>query len=148
MKKINIRKVIYKIKHDYINLNNAVILVALIIASNWVWGALQMMQRNFTLQKELDDKSRQLIVAQLDVENAKLQQRYYHTNEYKELSVRQRLGLVEPGERLLVLPPNSETVKKADETYLINKTVTVAKKSNFNQWVDFLSGKNSRNISK
>jgi len=148
MKKINIRKVIYKIRHDYINLNNAVILVAMVIAANWVWGALQMMQRNFTLQKELDDKSRQLIVAQLDVENAKLQQRYYQTDEYKELAVRQRLGLGTPGEKLLVLPPNSETVKKADKLYQTKKTVTVVKTSNFNQWVDFLSGENSQNISK
>jgi len=148
MKKINIRKLIYKIRHDYINLNNAVILVALLIAANWVWGALQMMQRNFSLQKELDDKSRQLVVAQLDFENAKLQQRYYQTDEYKELAVRERLGLVAPGEKLLVLPPNSQSVKNADQAYQTKKAVKVTEASNFNQWVNFLSGKNSQGISK
>src|SRR5665647_2959422 len=94
MKKINIRRTSYRIKKDFFTLNNAVILVAFVIASSWIWGSLQMMQRNFTLQKELDDKSRQLIVAQLDTDNAKLEQRYYLTDEYKELAVRQRLGLV------------------------------------------------------
>jgi hypothetical protein len=148
MKKINIRRLIYRIKKDYINLNNAVILIALVIAANWAWGALQMMQRNFALQKEMDDKSRQLMVAQLDLENAKLQQRYYQTDEYKELAVRERLGLVAPGEKLLVLPANSQTVKDADRKYQEKKVVKVTQPSNFNQWTDFLSGKNSRNIGK
>ena len=115
MKKINIRRIYYRVKKDYFTLNNAVIAVAFIIAANWVWGSLGVMQKNFTLQKELDDKSRQLIVAQLDTDNAKLEQRYYQTDEYKELAVRQRLGLVTPGESVLILPPNSEAVKNADE---------------------------------
>ena len=115
MKKINIRRFIYLLKHDYLTVNTAVIAFGLIIASAWIWGSLQMMQRNYTLQKQLDDKQRQLIVAQLDTENAKLEQRYYKTDEYKELAVRERLGLVLPGESVLILPPNSEAVKQASD---------------------------------
>jgi len=106
------------------------------------------MQKNFTLQKELDDKSRQLIVAQLDTDNAKLEQRYYQTDEYKELAVRQRLGLVTPGESVLILPPNSEAVKNADETASTKVSIVSAKISNFEQWANFLFGSNNRNISK
>jgi hypothetical protein len=107
-----------------------------------------MMQRNFSLQKELDDKSRQLIVAQLDTDNAKLEQRYYKTDEYKELAVRQRLGLVVPGERLLILPPNSETAKNIDKDVQTKTIVKVVKTSNFNQWMNFLFGGNNKRISK
>lgn len=148
MKKINIRRIFYRLKNDYFTLNNAVILIAFIIAANWIWGSLGMMQRNFTLQKELDDKSRQLIVAQLDTENAKLEQRYYKTDEYKELAVRQRLGLVTPGESLLVLPPNSEAVKNADKVDSSKPSVTIVEISNFGQWMNFLFGNNNKNISK
>ena len=148
MKKINIRRIYFKLKKDFFNLNNAVIFVAFIIASSWIWGSLTMMQRNFTLQKELDDKSRQLVVAQLDTENAKLEQRYYQTDEYKELAVRQRLGLVTPGERLLVLPLNSQAVIDSDKAAATKPSATVAKVSNFNQWVDFLLGNNSKRLSK
>jgi len=148
MKKINIRRIYYRVKKDYFTLNNAVIAVAFIIAANWVWGSLGVMQKNFTLQKELDDKSRQLIVAQLDTDNAKLEQRYYQTDEYKELAVRQRLGLVTPGESVLILPPNSEAVKNADETASTKVSIVSAKISNFEQWANFLFGSNNRNISK
>ena len=148
MKKINIRRIYYRVKKDYFTLNNAVIAVAFIIAANWVWGSLGVMQKNFTLQKELDDKSRQLIVAQLDTDNAKLEQRYYQTDEYKELAVRQRLGLVTPGESVLILPPNSEAVKNADEATSTKVSIASAKISNFEQWANFLFGSNNRNISK
>jgi hypothetical protein len=125
-----------------------VIFIALVIAANWVWGSLTMMQRNFTLQKELDDKSRQLIVAQLDTDNAKLEQRYYQTDEYKELAVRQQLGLVTPGESVLILPPNSAAVKAADKTVSTSASVKTAPISNFSQWMNFLFGTNNKNISK
>jgi cell division protein FtsB len=148
MKKINIRRLYYRFKNDYLTLNNVVIFIAFVIASNWVWGSLQMMQRNFTLQKDLDDKSRQLIVAQLDTENAKLEQRYYKTDEYKELAVRQQLGLVTPGESVIILPPNSPTVKAADKSAKTNTTIKVVPISNFAQWMNFLFGTNNKNISK
>lgn len=148
MKKINIRRLYYRFKNDYLTLNNVVIFIAFVIASNWVWGSLTMMQRNFTLQKELDDKSRQLIVAQLDTENAKLEQRYYQTDEYKELAVRQQLGLVTPGESVLILPSNSASVKVADKAVSAVATAKVVPISNFSQWVNFLFGTNNKNISK
>ena len=115
MKKVNIRRIYYLFRHKYLTLNNGVILIAFMIASGWVWGSLDVMQRNYNLQKELDDKQRQLIVAQLDTENEKLKKRYYQTDEYKELAVRERLGLGLPGESVLILPPNSEAAKNADK---------------------------------
>jgi len=147
MKKINIRRIFYRIKNEYMTLNNAVILVAFVIAANWVWGSLGVMQKNFTLQKELDDKSRQLIVAQLDNGNAQLEQRYYKTDEYKELAVRERLGLVTPGESVLILPSNSQAVIDADKAAQTTTTPQLPPTSNFKQWMNFLLGSNSKNIS-
>lgn len=146
MKKINIRRLYYQISHKYFTLNNAVIAVGLIIAAGWVWGSLDVMQRNYRLQKELDDKSRQLIVAQLDVATAQLQQRYYKTIEYQELAVRQRLNLVAPGESVLILPANSDEAKSADNSSV--PIVADAPTSNFSQWMNFLLGGNSKSISK
>jgi len=148
MKKINIRRIIYHIRHNYLTLNNGVILIAIIIAIGWVYGSLEVMQKNYKLQKTLDDKSRQLIVAQLDTASAQLEQRYYKTDEYKELAVRSRLGLVTPGESVVILPPNSETVKSMDKPtnsdQLQDESVEL---SNFSQWMNFLFGGNSKSIS-
>lgn len=148
MKKINIRRIYYRFSHEYFTLNNAVITVAFIIAANWVWGSLGAMQRNFSLQKELDDKSHQLIVAQLDTANAKLAQRYYRTDEYKELAVRERLGLVAPGERVLVLLPNSDAVLTADRAVVTTAKAKTVPISNFGQWMNFLFGGNIKKLSK
>ena len=140
MKKINIRRIYYRLRTKYFTLNNAVILVAFMIAAGWVWGSLGVMQRNYTLQKELDDKNRQLILAQLDTDRAKLQQRYFQTNEYQELAVRERLGLVTPGESVLILPANSQVAINADKANPIAPSAPLAPVSNFQQWMNFLLG--------
>lgn len=149
MKKINIRRAYYIIRHKYLTLNNIVIVIAFMIASGWIWGSLDVMQRNYRLQKELDDKSKQLIIAQLNTANAKLEQRYYKTAEYQSLAVRQRLGLGSPGESVLILPPNSEKAKQFDLNSKFKGADSKATKiSNFEQWMNFLFGGNSSSLSK
>ena len=141
MKKINIRKIYYHFVHDFLTVNNAVIVFALIIASSWVWGSLQMMQRNYSLQRELDDKKRQLMIAQLDTENAKLEQRYYKTKEYQELAVREKLGLVAPGESVLILTGDANYKEVASEdAKTTQKKQDIESWSNFRQWMNFLFG--------
>lgn len=147
MQKINIRKIIYTIRHKYLTFNNLVILTAFLIAAGWVWGSLQVMQRNYLLQKEIDYKKRELQLAELQKRSIELQNRYYETDEYKELAARESLGLVMPGERVLVLPENSDEAKEADETS--NSVVVVPQDttSNLEQWLNFLFGGYSKSIS-
>ncbi|MFZ3009525.1 MAG: hypothetical protein WA030_00705 [Candidatus Microsaccharimonas sp.] len=145
MRKINIRKLIYAARHKYLTLNNVVILVAFLIAASWVWGSLGMMQRNYALQKEVDYKKRQLELTQLQRDNLELQKKYYQTAEYQELAVRESLGLVRPGEKVLILPENSQAVKDADKPKTVAVT-TAAQTSNLEQWVNFLFGGYSKSI--
>jgi len=148
MKKIKIHRIWYLLRHKLFTLNNGVIAIAFMIAAGWVWGSLGVMQRNYDLQKELDNKSRQLIVAQLDTDNAKLERRYYQTSEYKELAVRERLGLGSPGEGVLMLPENSQAAKDADKSFSVTTQVQVVTISNFGQWMNFLFGGNNKSLSK
>jgi len=146
MAKINIRKLTYTLKHKYLTLNNVVIVVAFLIAASWVWGSLGMMQRNYSLQKEVDYKKRQLELVELQRDNLEFQKKYFQTAEYQELSIRDSLGLVRPGEKMLILPENTQTAKDADK---VTTTVTVAQvqTSNIEQWINFLFGGNSKSIS-
>ena len=145
MSKINTRKIIYTIRHRYLTLNNAVIVVAFIIAASWVWGSLGVMQRNYNLQKEVDYKKRQLELTELQKTSLELQQRYYQTSEYQELAAREALGLVQPGESVLILPENSQAAKSADIA-TVTSTQVVDQTSNLEQWVNFLFGGYSRSI--
>lgn len=146
MKKINIRRIYYHIRHNYFTLNNLVIAIAFLIAAGWIWGSLGVMQRNYDLQKDLDYKKRQLQLADLQTSSLELESRYYKTREYQELAVRQDLGLVLPGEAVLVLPPNTQAAKDAD-TVTQSVSVTPTQISNFGQWMNFLFGANSKNAS-
>lgn len=145
MPHINIRKIIYTIRHKYLTFNNVVIAAAFLIAASWVWGSLEVMQRNYTLQKEVDIKQRQLQLTKLQRDSLELQKKYYQTDEYKELAVRDALGLVRPGEKLLILPDNSAEAKAADAP--IQQVIVRPKYSpNLQQWLNFLFGGNSKSL--
>jgi len=141
MKNINIRKTYYHLKHRYLTMNNVVIGIALVIGASWAWGSIGMMQRNYTLQKEVDSKKQQQQLAALEVQNLQFEQNYYQSSEYQDLAMRQRLGLVDPGEKALVLPPNSKAAKSADASPQQTETAAGTKpESNFQQWANFLFG--------
>jgi len=120
-------------------LNNAVLLVALLIASTWVWSTMQAIQHNFTLQQQVDTLAQQIAVDELQNKTLQLQKAYYNSDQYVELSARERLGLAAPGEKLLVLPPN--TVKPQAQTVAVDPAQLEPERSNFAQWMYFLFGK-------
>lgn len=144
MKKINIRKLYYHVRHRYFTMNNVVVGIALVIGMGWAWASVQAMQRNYALQKEVDNKERQQKLIELENDSLSYQQNYYRSAEYQELAVRERLGFADPGEKVLILPPNSDAAKKADEK-ASGKAAAVPvtePTSNFQQWMNFLFGAN------
>ncbi len=146
MQKLNIKKYAYLLRRDYLTFNNLVILVAFLIAASWVWGSLQVMQRNYGLQRAVDQKTRELAIAQLQRDSLELQKRFFQTNEYKELAARETLGLVMPGENLLILPANSAAAS-AEEAKPAEATVIETPASNLEQWINFLFGGYSKGMS-
>lgn len=140
MKKINTRRIYYLIRHKYLNVNNAVVVLALVVGFGWVMGSIGVMQRNYDLQKEVNYKKRELQFAELETARLQLENRYYKTDEYQELAVRKNLGLVMPGERVLILPANSPAVKAADKAASTTIEVQKEERSNYQQWMDFLFG--------
>lgn len=148
MKNRNIQKLYYHLRRNYFNMNNSVLIIALFVAASWTWGSMQAMQRNYGLQKDIDNKQRQVQLLKLQNDTLKYQQNYYHSDEYKELAVRERLGLVFPGEKVLILPPNSTEAKAADEAYTKKSVASAVQSSNIEQWVNFLFGGAYHNLNK
>ena len=138
---------------NYANFNGLVLILAVVIAISWVLGTLSTIQTNFTAQRALDEKKQQLQLTELEVETLKYQQNYYRSDEYKELEVRSKLGLAAAGEKELILPENSEKVQSLDKadsnqvyatTQLTQNDTSPQTVSNFQQWIDFLSGKTAQ----
>ena len=138
---LHMRRLIYHIKHRYFTLNGIVIMIAAVIALGWAWGSVSVMQRNYTLQRNLDAKQRSLTLLELEVDTLEYEKHYYASAEYQELSAREHLGLASRGEKVLLLPPNSEAAKSFGEDTTVNAP-RVTRPSNFEQWIDFLTGNN------
>ncbi|HSW80856.1 MAG TPA: hypothetical protein VLG40_00525 [Candidatus Saccharimonas sp.] len=137
---MNVKRVRQKIK-DQLTLNNGVLLVALLIGSSWVWSTVDAIQRNFTLQQQVDAAAQQIAVQQLENKSQQLENKYYQSNEYQELSARARLNKALPGEHLLILPPN--TVQPVAQQQAQTQDAPITSRSDFAQWVYFLFGKKS-----
>jgi cell division protein FtsL len=145
MQNIHIRRLFYHIRHRYMTMNNLVVLIAAAIAISWAWASIGVVQRNYALQGEVDDKRRQQKLLELETENLAFEQRYYKSSEYQALEARTRLGLADKGEKVLVLPPNSEAATTYDTTKdaTVDQTQPDAEPpSELQQWVNFLFGGN------
>jgi cell division protein FtsB len=134
------RHIVRKLK-EHATLNNGVLAVALLIGSSWAWSTVEAIQRNFKLQQQVDALGQQIAVQELENKSQSLQNKYYQSPEYIELSAREGLNKVLPGESVIILPPN--TVRPASEVDIPTSDVPVTSRSNFAQWMYFLFGKKS-----
>ena len=151
MQNRQLKRIIYHIQHRYMTMNNAVVAIAAIIVVSWAWASVGVIQKNYALQREVDDKRRQQQLIELQTQNLAYEQQYYKSDEYQALEVKKRLGLAEPGEKVLVLPPNTPAAKALDEPQktasTAAQTTTVASEpSNAQQWANFLFGGNERGL--
>jgi cell division protein FtsB len=92
------------------------------------------LKRNYDLDKQI--AAMQLQIAQLQDQRQQLafQLQYYQTGSYQEREAKSKLGLVVPGENEIILPsptPTAQVKTQAQKTH----------KSNFQLWLDFLSGR-------
>ncbi len=147
MEKTNILKKLNGLKERLVTVNNGVLIIGILIAINWTWSSLATLGRIYTLQKRLDIKQRQQKVVEIEIANLTFQKKYLQSDEYKELAARKYLGLAEPGEKVLILPPALSS-QGVDKSTTIQKTEKIEELDNFTQWVNFLLGKNRRNLQK
>lgn len=99
------------------------------------------MQKNYELRHRVDGLERQAQLVELEMRMLEYEQRYLSSEEYQKLAVRERLGYGDPGEKVLLLPPNSEQAKNMNTTI---QAAVVQQPSNIRQWTNFLFGGNVR----
>ena len=134
---LKFKRLLYRVRHDYLTLNNVVVGVALCIALSWAWGSISAMQRNYELQQMVDRKRQQVELETLRVTLLEYESKYYESAEYLDLAVRQRLGLGSPGERQIIVGSTDDTTPEAFTARTISEP---QKESNFQQWMNFLFG--------
>ena len=135
--KTNLRRLYFRLKHDYFSFDNVIFFVAIAACVFWTYSSLSATSRNWELSQKLTTRKRELALLELEVETMELENAYYRSAEYQELSARAKQNKMLEGEHLVYLPENSEAaINKYSET---TKEETPDKKpSNFSQWMSFL----------
>lgn len=134
--KTKIRQINYKLRHDFLTIENVVLVVAIALCLVWTYQSIVAMSRNWELSERLTAEKKALELLSVEVEAAELENEYYKTEEYQELMARKYLDKQLPGEQMVVMPENTEAAKnKYKQVAAENKEKTY---SNFEKWMMYL----------
>jgi cell division protein FtsB len=130
---------------DYIlslrDVRNVGLLVFTVIVLLISWSGVKSIQTNYGLQKQISRLNQENQVKKLQNTNLALQNRYYGSAQYLEVSARQNLGLASPGETELLVPDTvalQHTVAPPSEkTASAEVPQQAAWQRNFQAWMDF-----------
>lgn len=132
-----IRKIKYSLKHDFFSIENVVLLLAIILCFYWTMQSINAMSRNWDLSERLSTEKKQLELLSVEVEASELENQYFQTKEYQEILSRKHLDKMLPGEKMVVMPDNTENAKAKHQknTDSVNDKEN---RSNFEKWMAFL----------
>jgi cell division protein FtsB len=124
--------------NDVMFVGQAIFVIIVLLIS---WSGVKSIQANYDLQKQIAGLKEQNSLQNLQNENLKLQNGYYKTNQYLELSARQNFGLADPNEKELVVPQQvalAHTVSlPSDKTTSSTNSKSSNSQSNLESWVNF-----------
>jgi cell division protein FtsB len=105
------------------------------------WSGIQSIQANYNLQKQITELNQQNDLMTMSNENLRLQNDYFKSNQYLELSARRNFGLAAPGEKVIVVPKSVALSAVSDIKIQDNNATSLAKKTvmqnNAKSWLDF-----------
>ena len=135
--KTKLRRLNYKMRHDFLTVENVVLVLALLLCLMWTYQSIAAMSRNWELTERLATERKSLELLGVEVEAAELENEYYKTTEYQELLARKYLDKKMPGENMVIMPENTE---KAKSKYEVEVTEEKKEKeySNFEKWMLYL----------
>lgn len=131
-----------------VDVRNIALYIFGIIVLAIAWSGARTVQNNYQLQKQISALQQQNAVLHLQNNNTYLQNQFYDTEVYQELSARQNLGLAAPGEQVLLIP-KSVAMKYVDPALADNRDNSAVTPidnrpgytKNIEAWRDFLLGR-------
>ncbi|MGB4967407.1 MAG: septum formation initiator family protein [Candidatus Saccharimonadales bacterium] len=128
---------------DVRNMGQLVFLTMIVLIS---WSGVKAIQANYELQKQVSDIAQQNEVQKLENSNLELQNEYYKSSQYLEVTARQNFGLAKPGETVLLVPKDVALANTVDVGDTSKDDTAAAKRAfwqeNFQAWVDYFLHRN------
>jgi cell division protein FtsB len=112
------------------------------------WSGVKVIETNYQLQKQISALQQQSDIASLKNDNQKLQNEYYNTSQYLELSARENFGLGAAGEKELIVPVKVALAHTVDPPVVTTPAVITSKpfyQRNLQSWVDFFTRSSANN---
>jgi cell division protein FtsB len=129
------------------DVRNVGLLVFTVIVLLISWSGVKSIQTNYGLQKQASQLQQENQIQTLENDDLALQNEYYNTNQYLEVTARANLGLGTSGETELIVPQSvalAHTVKEPNGSPVAS---VVPKQSawdrNFEAWMDFFLHRNA-----
>jgi len=113
-----------------LNLIGGLVIVYLVIV------LASTVKRNYDLGKQVDTLKVQIAQLQIQKDQLAYNIQYYGTDSFRDREARSKLGLQLPGENVVIIPHTSPAPTPAS-----GSSKPAAKRSNLQQWFDFLSGR-------
>ena len=109
------------------------------------WSGAKAIQSNYNLQQQQAELKQQNQLSELQNSTISLQNEYYNSNQYLELSARQNFGLASPGEKELLIPQNVALTytQPVPQTQEASQTKNEGNQSNYEAWINFFFRRNT-----
>jgi cell division protein FtsB len=105
------------------------------------WSGIKTIQTNYSLQKQISGLKQQNDVQKLKNNNLALQNQYFNSKQYLELSARQNFGLAAPGEKEVIVPQSVALAYTIDLPKSAKQTSATDRQPgyqrNFESWTNF-----------
>ncbi len=109
------------------------------------WSGAKAIQSNYGLQKQVTELKQQNQVSELQNSTIALQNNYYKSNQYLELSARQNFGLAAPGETELIVPSSvALSYTKNVPSSSSAATTNNSNELNYEAWINFFLHRNTQ----
>ncbi len=109
--------------------------IGLLVVAYLFGNLVETVRKNYDLKLQVATLQQENALIQTQNDALRYQITYYKTPDYIEKAARAKLGLQQPGENVIILP-NAQAAVTA-----VKAPAKVKPKSNFQQWMDFLSGR-------
>jgi cell division protein FtsB len=113
------------------------------------WSGVKTIQTNYGLQKQISELKQKNTVSKLQNTNMALENQYYNTDQYLELSARQNFGLAAPGEKEMIVPKQVALNYTSNMPQLPSGEAVAAKTPAYERhvqaWVNFFLHRPSKN---
>jgi cell division protein FtsB len=123
------------------DVRNVGMLVFVVIVLLISWSGIKTIQTNYGLQKQIATLRQENDVQNLQNTNLQLQNQYYNTDQYLEITARENFGLGSAGETELLVPKDVALAHTAKQSAADETKQDVPKQPfwqrNFEAWMDF-----------